>query len=51
MIILIPAYEPGAHLLELIGTIHAADPGLTLVVVDDGSGPAYRHIFDGAARL
>lgn len=51
MIILIPAYEPDARFLELIGTIHAADPRLTLVVVDDGSGLAYRHIFDGAARL
>lgn len=51
MIILIPAYEPDAHLLELIDAILAADPGLTLVLVDDGSGPAYRHIFDGAARL
>lgn len=50
MIILIPAYEPDAQLLEVIGAIHAADPALALVVVDDGSGPAYGQIFDGARR-
>ncbi|MDQ0619135.1 hypothetical protein [Arthrobacter globiformis] len=40
MIILIPAYEPDAQLLEVIGAIRAADSALNLVVVDDGSGPA-----------
>lgn len=51
MIILIPAYEPDGHLLRLIGSVAAADPRLTIVVVDDGSGPDYRQVFDGAARL
>ena len=51
MIILIPAYEPDGQLLRLIGSIAAADPRLTIVVVDDGSGPDFRHVFDGAARL
>jgi glycosyltransferase involved in cell wall biosynthesis len=50
MIILIPAYEPDAQLLELIGAVRAAAPSLNLVVVDDGSGPAYGQIFDGARR-
>lgn len=50
MIILIPAYEPDTQLLEVIGAIRAADPALGLVVVDDGSGPAYGQIFDGAGR-
>jgi putative flippase GtrA len=50
MIILIPAYEPDAQLLEVIGAVRAADPALTLVVVDDGSGPAYGQIFAGARR-
>ena len=50
MIILIPAYEPDAQLLEVVGAIRAADPALALVVVDDGSGPAYGQIFEGARR-
>jgi putative flippase GtrA len=50
MIILIPAYEPDGQLLEVIGAIRAADSALALVVVDDGSGPAYGQIFDGARR-
>ena len=50
MIILIPAYEPDAQLLEVLGAIRAADPSFSVVVVDDGSGPAYRQIFDGARR-
>ena len=36
MIILIPAYEPDGQLLRLIGSVAAADPRLTIVVVDDG---------------
>lgn len=51
MIILIPAYEPDGQLLRLIGSVAAADPRLTIVVVDDGSGPDFRQVFDGAARL
>jgi glycosyltransferase involved in cell wall biosynthesis len=51
MIILIPAYEPDDQLLRLIRSIAAAAPQLTLVVVDDGSGPDYQPVFDGAARL
>lgn len=51
MIILIPAYEPDDQLLRLIRSILAAAPQLTLVVVDDGSGPGYQPVFDGAAGL
>ena len=50
MIILIPAYEPDTQLLDVIDAIPAADPALSLVIVDDGSGPAYAQIFDGARR-
>ncbi|HKS00988.1 MAG TPA: GtrA family protein [Arthrobacter sp.] len=50
MIILIPAYEPDAQLLEVIGALHAADPSLSIVVVDDGSGPDYRVVFDAASQ-
>ncbi|MDI2034672.1 bifunctional glycosyltransferase family 2/GtrA family protein [Paenarthrobacter nitroguajacolicus] len=51
MIILIPAYEPDHQLIKLIRNLHEADPWLTIVVVDDGSGPAYKETFDAAARL
>lgn len=51
MIILIPAYEPDEQLVHLIGSVLAADPRLTIVVVDDGSGPDFQHVFDDAARL
>jgi putative flippase GtrA len=51
MIILIPAYEPDQQLLTLVRSLQDADPWLTIVVVDDGSGPDYRDVFDGAARL
>src|SRR3954451_22759362 len=51
MIILIPAYEPDGQLLRLIRSIHAAAPQLGIVVVDDGSGPDYQPVFEGAAAL
>jgi glycosyltransferase involved in cell wall biosynthesis len=51
MIILIPAYEPDGQLLRLIRSILTSAPQLTLVVVDDGSGPDYQPVFDGAAGL
>lgn len=47
MIVLIPAYEPGAHLEPLVVALLAADPDLEVVVVDDGSGPAFAPVFDG----
>lgn len=51
MIILIPAYEPDHQLINLVLTIQQADPWLSIVVVDDGSGPDYQDTFDAAARL
>lgn len=51
MIILIPAYEPDQQLLRLIHSILTAAPQLTIVVVDDGSGPDYQPVFDGATGL
>ena len=51
MIILIPAYEPDQQLLRLIHSILSKAPQLTIVVVDDGSGPNYQQVFDDAARL
>ncbi|CAN7382179.1 bifunctional glycosyltransferase family 2/GtrA family protein [Arthrobacter sp. LjRoot78] len=51
MIILIPAYEPDRQLPDLIRSIRDAEPWATVVVVDDGSGPAYRDVFDGVKAL
>ncbi|NQX28433.1 glycosyltransferase family 2 protein [Microbacteriaceae bacterium VKM Ac-2854] len=45
MIVLIPAYRPDAALPALIRTLRAADPTLRVLVVDDGSGPAYAGVF------
>jgi putative flippase GtrA len=51
MIILIPAYEPDHQLINVVLTIQQADPWLTIVVVDDGSGPAYQDTFDAVQGL
>ncbi|MEK5161783.1 bifunctional glycosyltransferase family 2/GtrA family protein [Paenibacillus sp. FSL R5-0527] len=45
--ILIPAYEPDERLLNLIGQLKKM-PDTWIVIVDDGSGEAYRPIFDSA---
>jgi glycosyltransferase involved in cell wall biosynthesis len=50
MIVLIPAYEPDNRLLTLVGSLLAAAPDVRVIVVDDGSGPAYRQVFDAARR-
>ncbi|MFT3852141.1 MAG: bifunctional glycosyltransferase family 2/GtrA family protein [Ilumatobacteraceae bacterium] len=49
-VLLIPCYEPDARLLDLIEAIRQDRPDRPIVVVDDGSGPAYQHLFDGARR-
>ncbi|MGM9471505.1 GtrA family protein [Pseudarthrobacter sp. YS3] len=51
MIILIPAYEPDQQLPALIRSIRDAEPWATVVVVDDGSGPEYKDVFDGVRAL
>jgi glycosyltransferase involved in cell wall biosynthesis len=51
MIILIPAYEPDQQLPALIRSIRAAEPWSAVVVVDDGSGPAFKDVFDGVRAL
>lgn len=51
MIILIPAYEPDQQLPALIRSIRDAEPWATVVVVDDGSGPEYKEVFDGVRAL
>ena len=48
--VIIPAYRPELTLLELIHTL-SEKPIAAIVVVDDGSGPAYREIFRRAAQF
>lgn len=48
MIVLIPAYEPGPRFVELLDAINERLPGTRVVVVDDGSGPAYWQFFAAA---
>lgn len=51
MWILIPAYEPDERLVTLVTALQqAAEPPTGILVVDDGSGPAHRHLFDAVAR-
>ncbi|WP_178020095.1 bifunctional glycosyltransferase family 2/GtrA family protein [uncultured Paenibacillus sp.] len=45
--ILIPAYEPDERLLELIRQLKKTSPD-RLVIVDDGSGEAFRPVFEAA---
>ncbi|MDO3412511.1 bifunctional glycosyltransferase family 2/GtrA family protein [Saccharibacillus sp. CPCC 101409] len=47
MTILIPSYEPDVRLLNLIVELQKYGLG-PIVVVDDGSGPAYRGLFETA---
>ena len=42
--IIIPAYEPDARLPELLGTLKERNMG-PIVIVDDGSGDAYKEVF------
>ena len=50
MIVLIPAYEPGTRFLDVIDSLNEHLDFPQIVVVDDGSGPSYSHIFD-AVRI
>lgn len=51
MIVLIPAYEPGERLIGLVRDLRERMADFDVVVVDDGSGPAYDHIFQSASAL
>jgi putative flippase GtrA len=50
MIVLIPAYEPGPHLPQLVQELLHADADLDVLVIDDGSGPAFDAVFLDAAQ-
>lgn len=51
MIVLIPAFEPDARLPRLVADLHDAADDLTVLVVDDGSGPRYDAVFVECQRL
>ncbi|WP_312677049.1 bifunctional glycosyltransferase family 2/GtrA family protein [Microbacterium sp.] len=44
-VVLIPAFEPDERLVALVGTLA---PHVPVLVVDDGSGPAYARVFAAA---
>lgn len=48
MIVIIPAYEPDDRLIELCTRLKQL-PHEELLIVDDGSGEGYRHIFAALA--
>lgn len=50
MIVLIPAYQPDERLEQLVPGLLALGAGVRVLVVDDGSGPAYGQWFEGARR-
>jgi GT2 family glycosyltransferase len=49
-IFLIPSYRPTVLFCELLEEIRQSDPA-PIVVVDDGSGPACRELFERASRV
>lgn len=48
MIVLIPAFEPTRTLLDLLRDLAREAPELSVIVVDDGSGPLYAPLFSDA---
>lgn len=48
--VLIPAYRPGEALVRVVTPLAASGEITAIVVVDDGSGPAYAGIFDAVRR-
>jgi glycosyltransferase involved in cell wall biosynthesis len=49
-VVLIPAYRPSAGLVDLVGDLSARGMP-AILLVDDGSGPQFREIFDQASRF
>ena len=50
IIFLIPSYQPTVVSCELLEELRKTDPA-PIVVVDDGSGPTYRELFQRASRV
>src|SRR5215469_5981170 len=49
--VLIPAYRPGASLIDVVKGLTRHARYETVVVVDDGSGREYASIFEAISRL
>ncbi len=45
MLVLIPAYEPDQHLVDIVAELRRQAPTWQVVVVDDGSGPRHSCVF------
>ncbi len=50
IVVIIPAYQPGDALLQVIADLPAVGLGC-IVVIDDGSGPAYAGLFRQVAQF
>ncbi len=48
VVVLIPAYQPDDRLGRLVTSLRRALPACSVLVVDDGSGPAWADVFDDA---
>ena len=48
-VVVIPAYEPNENLVKLVSALSESDFGV--LVVDDGSGEKYQHIFDEVRKF
>lgn len=46
--IVIPSLEPDHKLIHLLDTIRQQDTLIPILIIDDGSGPEYKHIFQEA---
>lgn len=51
MHVVIPAYQPTILLTRLVEELLSARPALDVLVVDDGSDPSVRGVFDACAAL
>ncbi len=49
-VVLVPAYEPDARLVDLVAALRA-EPRLQVLVVDDGSGPGSEWVFGSCRAL
>ena len=48
LVVLIPAYQPDMRLTRLVRDVRRALPETRVLVVDDGSGPAYEGVLAAA---
>lgn len=51
MVVVIPAYEPDQHLVDIVAELRRQAPTWQLVVVDDGSGARHSTVFTMVAAL